>query len=133
MDHEMRVVLLCEYLCLGDTFRAYQFALQSLESMEPRRLLSSILIICSTEEQGRYSTKPTDQELRAHPARLHYVTELYNHPERFAALTCQEILPSQVARQQSPTIIVSRHKLAVALRKTSCMKYKPCLNDRSTW
>ncbi|EEC42900.1 predicted protein [Phaeodactylum tricornutum CCAP 1055/1] len=45
MDHEMRVVPLCESICLGETLAAYAFALNSLEQMEPRRKLASIRLI----------------------------------------------------------------------------------------
>lgn len=141
LDHEFRVVQLCESLCLGETFDAYRFALQSLESMEPRRKLTSIrlmyadqflsdefLVMVGLERPG--TTLAWDsfhlkskvwpeyfgqhifsriqqhlcamlygktrsiydeaygaiaQELASDPAKLQYVKELYDHPERFAA------------------------------------------------
>jgi hypothetical protein len=45
LDHENRVVLLCECLCLEEDFDAYAFVVNSLEEMEPRRKKTSIRLI----------------------------------------------------------------------------------------
>jgi hypothetical protein len=47
LDHEKRVVLLCECLCIAEELKKYAFVLKSLEEMEPRRKLKSIRLIYS--------------------------------------------------------------------------------------
>jgi hypothetical protein len=47
LDHEKRVVQLCECLCIAEELKKYAFVLKSLEEMEPRRKLKSIHLIYS--------------------------------------------------------------------------------------